>query len=190
LKSRVYARLREQLWAKEGYDIFGTEKGPEGMERNLLYEQKNLKEQARLAVEMLINDKVKAFNIAMGYVEDSNILSTTMAIALGEQALSEGNNALYGRIWRNTSMRLTREGQDIVAAKGAISMNSTAKYLQDLIAAKTELVGKRFLGGDLDKVQKHSLKARALEMVDRGVVKAQKEINFAELQKYLDKITC
>mgnify|MGYP001573432401 CR=1 FL=1 len=180
LQSRVFERLKEETPTLEG---------------DLSYEAIKLKEDAQRAVELVANDKQKAYRIAMGAEKSSDVTSTAVNIAMAEKALADGNNGLYARLVKTRSLEQTRRGQEIVAEKGSVTDNSTSRYVKELISERLKNVGKKYLTGLKDIFKKTTDKSRATEVIDREVKKAQakikgKELDISEAQKLIDSLIC
>ena len=180
LQSRVFERLQQE--------------NPEALEGDLEYNLMNMKKDAEKAVNLVASDLQKAYDIAMGNETSKDITSTAASIALSEKALVDGNHELYERLTRNRSLAQTRRGQEIVAEKGSITDNSTARYVKELISAKMDILGNKYL--DTIKVGKKSTpKQRVLKAMEAEVVKAEKYVKSEKLTmkdaiSLLDQLTC
>ena len=188
LQSSVFERLKNEHPQLEG---------------ELTYNEINLKEDAKKAVELLANDKDRAYRIAMGVEEaPEGQTSTAINIAMSEKALDEGNNKLYAQLIKTRSLEQTKRGQEIVAEKGSITDNSTSKYVKELISARLDSLGKRYLT-NLDistkegvSIKSKSNKMRAMDKIDSEIQKVKKEIaktkkmDLADAQKLLDSLMC
>jgi len=166
------------------------------IEGSLGYNPLNLEKDARKAVELVSTDKQKAYRIGMGIETSTEVTSTAVNIALAEVALSEGNTSLYSQLIKNRSLEQTRRGQEIVAEKGSISDNNTSRYVKELISARMDSLGKKYLT-DLKLALKSnkSNKSSAIGIIDQEVTKQQNSIknkilDFKEAQSLLDKLTC
>lgn len=180
LSSRVFERMKAENPSLEG---------------ELGYDPIKLKEDADKAVELLATDKQKAYRIAMGAETSPSITSTSVNIAMAEQALKEGNNELYAKLITNRSLEQTRRGQEIVAERGSITDNSTAKYVKELLATRLENVGKGYLSDVKNVVKKTTNKGKATKVVADEVSKLEKKIKNKKLDvndalKLLDEIAC
>lgn len=168
------------------------------LQGDVTYNEMNMKKDAENAVELLATDKEKAFRVAMGMEDAQNVTNTAVNIAMSEQALTEGNNKLYAQLIKNRSLAQTRRGQEIVAEKGSVTDNSTARYVKELINARLELAGKKYLGNIrlTEKDVKISKKQSAQKLIDREVkkvkekIKSTKELDLAEAQKLIDSLAC
>ena len=180
LQSRVFERLQQE--------------NPEALEGDLEYSKMNMKKDAEKAVNLVASDVQKAYDIAMGNETSTDITSTAASIALSEKALVEGNHELYERLTRNRSLAQTRRGQEIVSEKGSITDNSTARYVKELISAKLDALGNKYL--DTIRVGKKSTpKQRALKAMDAEIKKAEKYVKSEKLTmkdaiSLLDQLTC
>ena len=154
----------------------------------------NMKKDAEKAVNLVAQDVQKAYDLAMGNETSKDVTSTAVSIALSEKALVDGNYELYEKLTRNRSLAQTRRGQEIVAEKGSVTDNSTARYVKELISVKLDALGNKYL--DTIKVGKKSTpKQRALKAMESEVVKAEKYVKSEKLTMedaiaLLDQITC
>lgn len=178
LQSRVFERLQKDH--------------PEQLKGELPYDQAVLKTEFNKAAERIVKDKQKAYEVAMGRQSAGDLESVTTNIELAERALAEGNNTLYEKLVRNRSIAQTRRGQAIVAEKASIEDNSTARYVKDLISARLDNLGKKYLSGlkEGGTIRKH-----ATEIIDRKVealtVKIQRgKIDVKTAFKLLDELAC
>lgn len=159
------------------------------------YEAMQMKKDAEKAVDLLATDKELAYKVAMNVETLADQTNTAVNIAMAEQALREGNLSLYNQLVKNRSFAQTRRGQEIVAEKGSVTDNSTARYFKELLNIRMEKLGDRYLSDVRDIFKKTSKKKQALEAIDKEVVKAQKklknkEIDLAEAQKLIDALMC
>lgn len=181
-ESRVYERLKNEI--------------PENIREEVGYTPINLKDDVRKALKFLEKDKSKAYQVAMG-MEDApkGQTSTAVNIALAEKALQEGNNVLYSQLVKNRSLDQTRRGQEIVAEKGSVTDNSTARYVKELINTRMEQLGDKYTLG-IEKLKKVSGKEKVIHRIDSEVKKAKTEIakskllDIAEAQKIIDNLIC
>lgn len=181
-QSRVYDRLKA-----EHPDILTDEAG---------YENIKLKEDAQRAVELLAKDKAQAYRIAMGAEASPDVTSTAVNIAMAEQALTEGNNSLYSQLVKNRSFEQTRRGQEIVAEKGSVTDNSTSRYVKELLQARLENAGKKYLDNLKELIgKKTSTKEKAQAKITAEVKIAKekisnKELDMKEAQSLIDRLAC
>ena len=181
LSSSVFERMKVENPAIEG---------------SLGYNPLNLEKDAQKAVELVSTDKQKAYRIGMGIETSTEVTSTAVNIALAEVALKEGNTSLYSQLIKNRSLEQTRRGQEIVAEKGSISDNNTSRYVKELIAARMDSLGNKYLADlKLTLKSKQSKKSNAIGIIDQEISKQQekiknKTIDFKEAQSLLDKLTC
>jgi ppGpp synthetase/RelA/SpoT-type nucleotidyltranferase len=165
---------------------------PESLKGDLEATRVNMETDAKKAVELIATDKQKAFNIAMGAETAKDVTSTSVNIAMAEKALDERNYQLYARLVKNRSLEQTRRGQELVAEKGSVTDNSTSRYVKELISARLEKLGSKYLG-EL-RVRK-TPKARATEAIDAEVKKVEKQIRSKKFTTkdalvLLDKLAC
>jgi len=182
LESSVYKRLKEDL--------------PEEIKASAQYNKLNLKKDAEKAVRLIEEDKNKALRIGLGY-EDApkGQTSTAVNIALSEKARRDGNHALQGRLIKTRSLEQTKRGQEIVAEKGSIVNNSADRYIKELISAKLDKLGNKYLDKFNVRRQlgKKTAKTSAVDKIAREVKKIEKtfkEIDISEAQKLIDGLAC
>lgn len=178
--SRVFERLQKENPAVEG---------------DLNYDPIKLKEDAQKAVKMIETDKHQAFRVAMGAETSKEVTSTAVNIAMAEKALTDGNISLYSRLIKNRSLEQTRRGQEIVAERGSVTDNSTARYVKELIAARLEILGKKYLSNIASALKRTTDKGKAVKILDKEVEKAQtqlrgKELDLREAQALIDSLSC
>lgn len=180
-QSRVFDRLKSEH--------------PQELQGDLTYDTIKLHEDAQRAIELLAKDKQKAYRVAMGTEKSSDVTSTSVNIAMAEKALQEGNNELFAKLTKNRSLEQTRRGQEIVAEKGSVTDNSTARYVKELISTRLDKLGKDYLSDTKDLMRKSSPKTRAIAKIDAEVKKVQasikgKDMDIREAQKLIDSLTC
>ena len=181
-ESRVLERLRQEL----------PELG-EGIE----YTVQSLKENTAKAVQLVEDDKTKAYRIAMG-VESApeNQTQTAVSIALAEKALEDGNLELYGQLTRQRTLEQTRRGQEIVAEKGSVTDNSTSRYVKELVRQRLAKYDAGYLGALKAKMLRKVKGSKAIATIDEEVgkikerIKNTKELDLDEAQKFLDSLAC
>lgn len=181
-ESRVLERLRQEL----------PELG-EGVE----YTVQSLKENTAKAVQLVEDDKTKAYRIAMG-VESApeNQTQTAVSIALAEKALEDGNLKLYGQLTRQRTLEQTRRGQEIVAEKGSVTDNSTSRYVKELVRQRLAKYDAGYLGALKAKMLRKVKGSKAIATIDEEVgkikerIKNTKELDLDEAQKFLDSLAC
>ena len=182
--SRVFERIKEER--------------PDLLQGELLIEKTNLQADLDRAADLIKKDLQKAYDIAMGKEQASDVLSTSVSIALSEKALQEGNYAMYAKLVKNRSLEQTRRGKEIAAEKGSVTDNSTARYVKDLLSIKLEALGDKYLSTIKDvegsKV-KRSRKQKAVDIIDEEVNKLDKKIKAKKLDvktalSLLDKLKC
>lgn len=178
--SRVFERIKEER--------------PDLLQGELSIDRTNLREDLTRAAELIKNDKQKAYDIAMGKETSSEVLNTSVSIALAEKALAEGNLELYSKLTVKRSLDQTRRGKEIVAEKGSVTDNSVARYVKELINSRLNSVGDRYLSG-LEKLKSKSSKEKAIDKMDTEVRKLEDQIKSKKLDTktalaLLEKLTC
>lgn len=185
LKSRVYERLQQEQ--------------PEVLTDEVTYDAMKLDKDAEEASRLVMEDKDRAYRIAMGLEKSTTTTSTAVSIALAEQALAEGNIELYNKLTINRSLRLTRMGQELVAEKGSVSDNSLTRYVKQLLHIRLEALGSSWTADIKQKVpgqKKKSAAARAMDVIDAEVKEAKtkisrtKSMDIGEAQKLIDSLKC
>lgn len=162
--SRVFERLQAET--------------PKKLTGDLEAERVNQKKDAEKAIQLIEQDKQKAYDIAIGKETSPDVTSTAVNIALAEKALSEGNNELYAKLTKARSLAQTRRGQEISAEKGSVTDNSTARYVKELLALKLEKLGSNFTSGIKESVagMKGSKKKRGTNVLEQKVDQLEKKI--------------
>jgi len=179
-ESRVFARLKAEHPELKG---------------DLPYNEMKIKEDAKKAIELIEKDKDKAYRIAMGAEKSTDVTSTAVNIAMSEKALADGNNLLYSKLIKNRSLEQTRRGQELVAEKGSVTDNSTARYVKELVSARLEKLGKKYFGDLKSYFKKESNKTKAIERIDKEITKAkekisEKRLDIREAQLIIDQLAC
>jgi hypothetical protein len=157
----------------------------------------NLLEDAKKAVELVATDKQKAFEVAMGQKTLPDVTSTAVNIAMTEKALLDGNYDLAGKLIKSRSLEQTRRGQEIVAERGSVTDNSTSKYVKELVAARLDALGKKYLGDlpDIPGRKRVADKTKAIDKIDSEVTKLDSKLREGTLDvksalDLIDLITC
>ncbi len=178
--SRVYERVKTEH--------------PE-LDETVKYESIRLKEEAEKATKLIEENPEEAFQKAMGFEESKDVTSTSINIALTEKALEKGEYKLASQLVKNRSLAQTRRGQEIVSEKASVTDNSAQKYMKELIAARLQKIGKKYLSKFTDRLTKQTPVERAMKVVSEEVKKARKVIksrsmDIAEAQKLIDSLAC
>lgn len=171
---------------------------PDELTGDFTYNPINLKNEAAKAVELVDQDKQKAYRIAMGAESSAEHTQTGVNIAMSEQALADGNNSLFAQLIKKRSLDQTRRGQEIVSERGSIADNSTSRYVKELLRDRMEKVGRTPLGDlRLGKMgsNKPTKMQNAIEHVNKEVAKAEKAVGFKHLdmkaaQAIIDGLAC
>lgn len=180
-ESRVYERLKAE--------------NPE-LEGSVYASRMNMQEDVQKATSLVESDKNSAYRVAMGIDEaPAGQTSTAVNIVMAEKALDEGNYKLYNQLVKNRSLAQTRRGQEIVAEKGSVTNNTVSRYVKELIKARLEKLGDRYLGDVQTKVTKTSRTKNATKIIDREVKKvsnklAAKKLDISAAQALIDKLAC
>ena len=177
--SRVFARLQAEHPELEG---------------TLTYTPIILLEETEKAVNLLAADKQRLFRIAMNAEPSSELTSTAANIVLAERALDEGNAALFNRLVVNRSLAQTRRGQELAAERGSITNNSTSRYVQELLAARLDTLGKTYLG-DVSLTKQVTSKQRGIKKLAEETTKVEQQIKRKALDvksalALLDQMAC
>jgi len=182
LSSRVYERIQAEH--------------PE-LKDNVSYNKMNLKADAERAVNLIKEDKAKAYRVAMGAEDSPHVTSTSANIAMAEKALEDGNHSLYSQLVKKRSLDQTRRGQEIVAEKGSVTDNATSRYVKELIKSRMENYESSYLKGIDDTLGIKREKKGFIKRLDREVEKATthlkkvgKEFDMEAAQKLIDSLAC
>ena len=181
-ESRVLERLRQEV--------------PE-LGEGVTYTVQSLKENTAKAVQLVEDDKTKAYRIAMGAeAAPEGQTQTAVSIALAEKALEDGNLELYGQLTRQRTLEQTRRGQEIVAEKGSVTDNSTSRYVKELVRQRLAKYDAGYLRGLSEKMLRKTKGSKAIATIDEEVskikqrIKSTKELDLDEAQKFLDSLAC
>lgn len=183
-QSRVYARLKSEM--------------PEELPGDVSYNAINLKEDARKAADLVESDRQKAYRVAMGLESVTDQTSTSVNIALAEAALESGNTALFAQLTKARSLAQTRRGQEIVAEKGSVTENGTARYVKELIGARMAVLGEEFTRGIQRLKPDSTPQKKVMAKIDADVKEAQaamkknrtKRFDVEAAQKLIDSLAC
>lgn len=180
-KSRVYERLKQEH--------------PEELTEDITYQRLNMQRDAENAVTLINQDKQKAYQVAMGGEQLPDQTSTGVNIAMAEKMLEEGNFNLYAQLVKKRSLDQTRRGQEIVMEKNSVTDNSASRYVKELIHARMEKIGDKFLSNIIGRVKGETKPKKTERIIREQVEKAQKQIgkkrmDIREAQALLDRITC
>ena len=202
-KEKVSPTPKEVTTSQAQKKVSPTEKAPSRvferlqkkypLEGELLYDKTTFDKEYEKSTKLIATDKQRAFDIAMGKEESSEITATATNIALAETALKEGNSELYAKLIRNRSLSQTRRGLELVLEKGSVEDNSTARYVKELISTRLEAIGKKYLSAVTEK--NVTDKERATKIIDRKVTDLELKISRKRLDtktalKLLDSLEC
>lgn len=168
---------------------------PEILTGEVEYIPKHFKDEAKKAVKLVETDKQKAYRVAMGYEFSEDVNATTMNIVLAEKALDDGNTALYTQLVKNRTFALIKAGQLVVFEKASVKDNSPTKYVKELIKARLDKLGKGYLTGVTNVVEKTTTTEKAQKVIEKETVKAQKQVKeskmgLAEAQAFINSLIC
>jgi hypothetical protein len=187
-KSRVWERMQEE--------------NPNMFDGDLLVERKKMDEQTELAANLLEKDREKAYRIAKGIETSDKLTQTAANVVMAEMAIRDGNFTLAADLVRTRSLANTRRGQEISMENLSINETTAAGFVQALIGARMNLVGKlsasERVGDFVAKVRKRSYtspKGKALQAIEAEKGKMEtgvknKDLDLKEAQSLIDKLTC
>lgn len=188
-QSRVFDRMKAET--------------PEELAGDAGYSVMNMAKDVEKAVKLVESDKQKAYRVAMGLEKIAEQTSTAVNIALADAALNAGNVELYAQLTKARSLAQTRRGQEIVAEKGSVTDNSTARYVKALIGDRMAQLGKSYLGDTRQMVKAEtgmgsSAEKLGMEKIDAEVKDAQakvrekrsKRFDIEAAQKLIDSLAC
>lgn len=179
LKSKVYDRLKNEI--------------PENMREEVQYNKVNLEKDIAKAIDTVNKDKNNALDIALGRkAPPEGQTSTSVNIVIAEKALAEGNYKLYADLVKNRSLEQTKRGQEIVAEKGSVTDNSTARYVKELVSLRLDKLGNLTIR---ERFGKNSAKEKAMGKIDSEVKIVEEKIKGKKLVmndalKLLDQLKC
>ena len=180
-KSKAFARVQERLGEYADLDAS--------------YNRLNLAKDTANALEFVRQNPKDAKKIALGMMgAPEGITETAISIALAEEAGFNKDYELQAQLERSRSLRQTRRGQEIVSERGRFNVNSAHHFMNEVLAARFEIVGKKFIyrvkSGKVEtrtqvaqgKIQEGS------ESVKRTVKKKLSAVDLA--QNVIENLTC
>lgn len=103
------------------------------------YNQLNLAEDTRNAIDFLDNYPKKAKRIALGLESPPpGITETAISIAVSEQAILDGDYKLAAQLETVRSLRQTRRGQEIVAERGRFGVDTPSYFIRQVLNARMQ----------------------------------------------------
>jgi hypothetical protein len=103
------------------------------------YNQLNLAEDTRNAIDFLDKYPDKAKRIALGLeYPPPGITETAISIAVSEQAILDGNYKLAAQLETVRSLRQTRRGQEIVAERGRFGVDTPSYFIRQVLDARMQ----------------------------------------------------
>lgn len=178
-KSKAFERVRDQLGAYSELDVN--------------YNRLNLAEDTARAMEFVEQNPKEAKKIALGLMgAPEGVTETAISIALAEKAAAAKDYELQAQVERSRSLRQTRRGQEIVAERGRFNENSPIYFLQQVLQARLDNLGKpskvRFLG---KKKPSANAQTRISQAADGAKAAVKKHMSAAEMaQNIIDELTC
>lgn len=165
---------------------------------DLKYNQMNLEEDARQAVDFVASDPKKARRVALGLENaPKGMTETSISIAAANAAAEAGDHALQARLEAARSLRQTRRGQEIVAERGRFDENSPHTFIARVMADRLAAFGKKAGAETMKEVtgKKSTAKTNATRIIDTQAAEAKKvltksEFKIAEAQSLIDSLTC
>lgn len=167
-KSRFFERAKEFVKNLEG---------------EVTYNQANREESLTRASDFVQQFPDRASRVARGLENaPEGVLPNDVSILLMEQARNDGDFELYGQLAEKLTKRATRAGQDINALRGVFNENSTYKFVQQVLAERTEDLGKsRFV------YEKNNKKQNPTEAVDNYVKTKAENLKEKEVKTKVKK---
>ncbi|MDD4111058.1 MAG: hypothetical protein PHS54_05905, partial [Clostridia bacterium] len=192
--SEVKAKKEKEEFTSKVFERMQAE-NPELLKGDLKATKVHLDNESKKAIEIMERDKQTAYNLAMGREESSDVLGTSVNIAMTEKALEEGNNKLAAKLIKNRSLAQTRRGQELVAEKGSITDNSASRYMKELLSNRLDKLGDKYTDGIKDILKKGSKKENAINKIEKEIANVEiaitnKKLDTKTALALLDKMTC
>ena len=192
--SELKAKKEKEEFTSKVFERMQAE-NPELLKGDLKATKIYLDNESKKAIKLMEKDKQAAYNLAMGREESSDVLGTSVNIAMTEKALEEGNNELAAKLIKNRSLAQTRRGQELVAEKGSITDNSTSRYVKELLSNRLDKLGDKYTDGIKDVLKKGSKKENAINKIEKEIANVEiaitnKKLDTKTALALLEKMTC
>ena len=192
--SELKAKKEKEEFTSKVFERIQAE-NPELLKGDLKATKIYLDNESKKAIKLMEKDKQAAYNLAMGREESSDVLGTSVNIAMTEKALEEGNNKLAAKLIKNRSLAQTRRGQELVAEKGSITDNSTSRYVKELLSNRLDKLGDKYTDGIKDVLKKGSKKENAINKIEKEIANVEiaitnKKLDTKTALALLEKMTC
>lgn len=189
-ESSAYKKTRKLLQERytDEFEALGKES-----QKKVEYRQANLDEQAEKAVKILQDNPDRADRIAQNlepYPDD--VLQESVTLAVAQDALDKGDIDKYRRLQESLSLRATRRGQENVALRGRVDINSPDHFIHEVLRERASKIDSDILPkGGRDKTKSMKVK----EVIDDKVKKLADDVKMSkvkidEAQKLIDQLTC
>lgn len=180
-RSKAFSRVQERLGQYADFDVN--------------YNRLNLADDTAKAMEFVEKYPKEAKRIALGMQgAPEGVTETAISIALAEQAIENKDYALAAQLERSRSLRQTRRGQEIVAERGRFNENSPQFFMQEVLKARMEKVGKttfKFLAKQRGARVATGIDAKLKEGSEGVKQTVKKKLSAADLaQSVIDQLTC
>lgn len=163
-------------------------------ESDIEYNQMNIAEDAKLALDFVEQYPKRAEKIALGLENPPpGVTETAISIVASEKAKEAGNYKLQADLELSRSLRQTRRGQEIVAERGRTNVNSSEYFIKQLIQARLDNVSNKKKWTYEPRAKKGSKVQNAItnETADVKVKMDKLVLNkIASAQSLIDQLTC
>lgn len=166
-------------------------------EKSGKYNEMNLEDNAKKAVDFLENNPEEAIAISLGFKENpQGITSLSIGVATMLKAREEGNFNLYKDIATSVTMRATRYGQEIVSLRGQMNDDSPENFVKRVIDTRMKNLAGRLVTSaefkgrslvDSKKVATNKIN-KETKKLKKVLTKEQKKIKLA--QDIIDSLRC
>ena len=164
------------------------------------FNRANMAENRKKAAEFVINETDNAIAISLGYSENNtDILSNSISLATAEYMRLKGRNDVATQIYRATTRKATRAGQEIASLAG-LGNTSVYGFYKDLMQSKLAGFNDVDVNTVLDKFTKNfkrnstkKRKENARNKLNEAKKEAKKDIAAnvkIEAGSFLDSLLC
>lgn len=183
--SRLFERVKQYI-------------GDEYASAEIKYNTLDLEKQATAVVTLLETNPEQAVRIAKGFEEPpAGMTQNAVALAVGEQALSQKDYQTAADVYTKASLRSTRLGQEIVSLRGNVGIDTPYHAIREVIRQRVVSVGKKYkrtlaalnLPADTPTLKKIDVYVKQeARKVRKQITRAQKQIQSA--QSIIDALKC
>jgi hypothetical protein len=165
----------------------------EGIERDMghdpVYNEMSLKTDTERAIRYVNDTPDDAKKVALGLKKaPSDVTATAISRAYIEKLRESGMNAIADDIEQRLSLKLTRSGQEIVAARGRITDNSVTSFINQALDAKMEAVARKTGAKNATKKVVTEQMGRDVENIKAALKKSQ--LDLSDIDKQIDMMIC